>query len=161
MGGLDVLGQQQHPDLGTAVLDVARGPGSFVGVRRGHADVEDDQVRLLLVDDLGDGASASPSVATTSCPPSANSRASPSPQQHLVLDDHDTHGSSAVSRGAVAPDAVDVEASAARGHPVRQPGQSGAASGVRAAHAVVGDADHEPGVVPGRRAARSCSARRA
>ena len=66
------------PTLGVRVLDLARRAGALVGVRRRHADVEHDEVGPLA----GDGGRAArrrrPATATTSWPPSANSRARPS-----------------------------------------------------------------------------------
>jgi hypothetical protein len=97
MGGLDVLGQEQHPDTGATGLELARGPSSLVGVRRGHADVEDHQVRSLPVGHVDDGAGV-----TQRChhvvPAVGEQPGEPLPEQNLVLDDHDTHGSSAVIR---------------------------------------------------------------
>ena len=68
----------------------------------------------------------------------------PLAQQHLVLDDHDPHGSSAVRRGAGR--ALDVQRAAVCGDPVAEPADARAVG--RAADAVVAHAHDEPPVAP-------------
>src|SRR5262245_52753013 len=93
--GLDVLGQHQYPDLGMKLLDVASLAGPFDRERRGHPDVEHDQVWLLAFDDLGHGSTVT--QRPHHVVPAVNEQPrEPFTQQHLVLDDHDTHGSSAL-----------------------------------------------------------------
>jgi hypothetical protein len=44
MGGLDVLGEDEHTDLGTLLLDDAGGAGAFVGEGGRHADVDYSEI---------------------------------------------------------------------------------------------------------------------
>jgi hypothetical protein len=105
-------------------------------VRGRHPDVDDGQLRLVLGhrleqlrgvrhgrDDLEAAVGEHPGE--------------PVPQQHRVLGDHDSHGSSAVMVGRPAGRAVDAQRAIHRGGPLRQPAQAGAvaAAGVGAAAA--------------------------
>ena len=50
VGGLDVLGEHEHADVGMLLLDRARGAGAFVGERGRHADVDDGEVGAFAFD---------------------------------------------------------------------------------------------------------------
>ena len=48
VGSHDVLAQQQDGGLSPTAADLDGGPQALVGVRRGHADVSDDQLGTQL-----------------------------------------------------------------------------------------------------------------
>src|SRR5437763_14058394 len=90
-----MLGEYEHAQLRVRVLDLARRARALVGEARWHPDVEDDEIGVLLGDrgqqaigvaERRDDLMAA--VFEESCEPLA--------QQHLVLRDHDPHGSSAI-----------------------------------------------------------------
>ena len=97
------------PTSGCASLDrrAARAPSSVNvgGIRMSSTD----EVGAVAGDRGEQAVGVADATATTSWPPSANSRAEPLAQQHLVLGDHDPHGSSAVERRAGAGGAVDAQ----------------------------------------------------
>ena len=70
------------------------------------------------------------------------------PQQHRVLGDHDSHGSSAVMMVGP-PGGLSMQRAVHRGDPVRQPGQPAARRAEAPPRAVVGDGDPQPVAAPG------------
>ncbi len=50
VGRLDVLGEDEHTQLGMHVLELPRRPRALVGEGRRHPNVEDDEVGVLLGD---------------------------------------------------------------------------------------------------------------
>src|SRR5215469_1333385 len=91
---LQVLGQDQHPDLGVGVADLLRRDQALVGVGGRHLDVDDRHVGMFpchklekflritgLAGDLDTGVFEEAGRAL--------------PDQHGVIGDHDPHGISA------------------------------------------------------------------
>ena len=91
-----MLGEDQHADLGVGALDLGRGPRPLVGVTRWHANVEDDEIWTVFGDrddqSLGISERCDDVVSGVGEEPPESLA-----EEHLVLDDHDSHGSSAVS----------------------------------------------------------------
>ena len=81
---------------GWALLDLRGRAGAFVGEARGHADVEDDQVGSVLGDDAGQLVGL-PERGDDLVAAVLEEAREPRAQQHLILDDHDAHGSLAIS----------------------------------------------------------------
>ena len=92
---LDVLGQHQDGDRRVLAPDDQRRPDALVGVGRRHPDVDDHQVGALLADGpqqlLGVGHGRDDLEAAV-----GQQLGQALPQQHGVLGDHDSHGSSTV-----------------------------------------------------------------
>ena len=89
----------------------------------------------------------SSACATTSTSCSRSSATMPFAQQRLILDDHDSHGSSARTR-SLTRWRWDVEPAVERLDAAAQPGQP-AAGRIGAPRPVVGDLDDEQGAAPG------------
>ena len=94
VAGFDVVGQHHHPGPGQLLLDSGGRDQALVGVRRGHPDIHDDDVRPQLAgqyqqlvpvgrltDDLDVGRLQHPGK--------------PLPDEHHVVRDQDPHGNSA------------------------------------------------------------------
>jgi hypothetical protein len=93
---LDVLGEDQDPDLGVAASDLGRGAEPLVGVGRGHPDVDYRDVRPVspdlpqqVVDAVGYGDDVDPGLAEQRGKPVAN--------QQAVVGYQDPHGITAVT----------------------------------------------------------------
>src|SRR5262245_1832718 len=96
VGGLDMLGEDEHADLGARHADLLGRAQPLVGVRRRQADVYDDRVGRPQVDLAHQ---ILPGLALTddleSCLLQEAGQALP--EQDDVLGDHDAHGISTVS----------------------------------------------------------------
>ena len=136
---LDVLREHEDAELRVRLLHVPRGEGALVGERRRHADVEHDEVGMLVVDRAQ---AARPRCRARRRPrarrPRTGGRApragAPGPRRS---------GRARQLRGqgrAGAVGALDPERAAQRGHAVGEAVEPGARAGRRAADAVVGDA---------------------
>ena len=150
---LDVLGEHEHGRLGVRARSCDRGADALVGVGRRHADVDDDDVGLVLGDGLAAAPSASPTAATTSWPCVGEQAGEPVPQEDRVLGDHDAHGSS-TTRMVGPPGGLDDVAASRRRRATRS-------AQARAARCPAGSAPPtplsvtsttQPSVAPGRRA---------
>ena len=115
------------PSSGCRSFRAERGPGALVGERGRHADVEDDQVGTGLVhrdlQQLGVTERGDDVVAAVEQEPGEALA-----QEHLVLDDHDAHGSLAVNV-VPRPRRCRSAASRRRDDPIGQPGETGAGPG--------------------------------
>jgi hypothetical protein len=139
VAGLDVLREHEHADLWMAVLDLLGGTGAFVGESRRHSDIDHDQVGAMSCD-CRDQLPRIPAGRRHFVPAVGKQPSQALAQQHLVLGDHDPHGSSAVS---VVPSsgALDIRAAAVSRDPVLQPTQTAAVFLDDAAGAVICDAN--------------------
>ena len=150
MARFDVLGEDEHAEVRVGLLDLVRGLRALVGEGRRHPDVEDDEVGIVL----GDRRQQPACVAERSDDlVSAVLEQTPETlaKQHLVLGDHDTHGSSAVSV-VPAPGALSIRRVPPRAAiAVGEPSQARPLPDDRASDAVVGDGDDELPVSPRRR----------
>jgi hypothetical protein len=94
MGGLDVLREDEHTDLGMLLLHSAGGAGAFVGEGGRHADVDDGEIGAFAFHGgqqlVGVAERRDHLVAAVAKQPSKALA-----QQRLVFGDHDTHGNSA------------------------------------------------------------------
>src|SRR5215467_11734670 len=92
---LHVLGQHQQRHVRELAADDQGGLDALVGVRGRHPDVDDGQFRLVLghrLEQLGRVRHGRDDLETAV----GEHPGEPVPQQHRVLGDHDSHGSSAV-----------------------------------------------------------------
>ena len=150
VGRLDVLGEDEHAQLWVRLLDLPRCARALVGEGRRHPDVQDDEVGIVL-GDRGQQPVASPERGDDLVSGVLEQSPEPLAQQHLVLGDHDPHGSSAVSvvpaPWSLSMRSVPPCAATRSARPLRpEPGV-----GVRAADAVVADRDDELPVLAARR----------
>ena len=96
VGRFDVLGEDEHAQLWMRLLRLPRGARTLVGEGRWHPDVQDDEVGIVIGDrerqrvGISEGGDDLVSGVLEQSP-------EPLAKQHLVLGDHDPHGSSAVS----------------------------------------------------------------
>jgi hypothetical protein len=82
--------------IGLGLLDLVSGAGAFVGQGGRHPDVEDDEVGLVARhrgDEVARVASGGGDLVAAILEQARRALA----QQHLILGDHDPHGSSAVT----------------------------------------------------------------
>ena len=124
--------------------DPLGGVEAFAGVRRRHADVDDDGVRRV-----GSRPRASSSLGVADLGGDLDAGVCEHPgqplaEQHRVVGDHDPHGSSARDAGPWPVRAVHPEVAVEGGDPVGQAAQARAV-GVGAADAVVADLDYQAG----------------
>ena len=143
-----MLGQQEHAHLGPGRLEAPRRGRSFVGERRGHPEVEHDEVGLGGRHQFGQAVrvagGADDFVALVGEQPHQ-----PVPEQRLVLDHDHAHGSLAVKRVPV----PGVESMVrlppwARARSIR-PSRPLPRRGVGAAGAVVAHGQHQLALLPG------------
>ncbi len=92
--GLDVLGEQHDGQVGLPLAEVRGRAGAVVGAVRGHPDVDDREVRQLLLDDLDQrdrvrGPADHLVAGVLEQPGQALA------EEGRVLADHDAHGSAA------------------------------------------------------------------
>ena len=143
MGGLDVLGEDEHADARVRALDRVRGAGALVGEGRRHADVEHHEVGRQRGDRLEQAGRVADRRADLVAGV-VEEPGEPFAQQHLVLGDHDPHGSSATS---VVPGPFETTSNEPPCAATRsaQSAEPGAGLLARAADAVIGHAhDSEP-----------------
>ena len=91
-----MLGQDHDPGLRVARADLLRRDQSLVRVRRRHSDVDDHHVRLVRVH-LSEQLIRVVGLRHDVEPALAQERGDALAHEHVVVGDHDPHGSSAVT----------------------------------------------------------------
>ena len=93
---LEVLAEQHDGGSRVPLADRAGGDEPLVGVRRGHADVDNGDIGLLRPTRLS-SAAASAASPTTSTPASAEQPGQAGAHEHHVVGDYDAHGITAAT----------------------------------------------------------------
>ena len=91
---VEVVGEDEHADLGVCVADLLRRDEPLVGVRRRHLDVDDRDLRPGELD-LAPKLLRRSYLAHDLEPCFGQKPPEPFPEQHLVVGDYDSHGISA------------------------------------------------------------------